>query len=225
MSGEQATASWVAGRTGVRPTSPPAERFSSESLIDEQSRPAAPEPDPEVEFTARGRSAGAHLIVVHDQYRAEMAEVRAALDAVRRGAAELGAVNARASDIGAARTALQTMALRANDWALGGYCQAQCLSLTQHHGMEDDGIFPHLRRSQPDLAPVLDRLGAEHLVIHDLLERIDDALVQLAQHPDDYAPISDAVDLLTDTITSHFAYEERELVAPLSRFGFYPGQL
>ncbi len=225
MSGEQATASWVAGRTGVRPTSPPAERFSSESLIDEQSRPAAPEPDPEVEFTARGRSAGAHLIAVHDQYRAEMAEVRAALDAVRRGAAELGAVNARASDIGAARTALQTMALRANDWALGGYCQAQCLSLTQHHGMEDNGIFPHLRRSQPDLAPMLDRLAAEHLVIHDVLERIDAALVQLAQHPDDNAPISDSVDLLTDTITSHFAYEERELVAPLSRFGFYTGQL
>ena len=225
MSGEQATASWVAGRTGVRPTSPPAERFSSESLIDEQSRPATPEPDPEVEFTARGRSAGAHLIAVHDQYRAEMAEVRAALDAVRRGAAELGAVNARASDIGAARTALQTMALRANDWALGGYCQAQCLSLTQHHGMEDNGIFPHLRRSQPDLAPMLDRLAAEHLVIHDVLERIDAALVQLAQHPDDNAPISDSVDLLTDTITSHFAYEERELVAPLSRFGFYTGQL
>jgi len=225
VSGEQATASWVAGRTGVRPTSPPAERFSSESLIDEQSRPAAPEPDPEVEFTARGRSAGAHLIAVHDQYRAEMAEVRAALDAVRRGAAELGAVNARASDIGAARTALQTMALRANDWALGGYCQAQCLSLTQHHGMEDNGIFPHLRRSQPDLAPMLDRLAAEHLVIHDVLERIDAALVQLAQHPDDNAPISDSVDLLTDTITSHFAYEERELVAPLSRFGFYTGQL
>jgi hypothetical protein len=225
VSGEDGAASWVARRSGLRPTPAPTRRFSGEWLIDEQSRPAAPEPDPDVEFTARGRSAGAHLIAVHEGYRAEMVEVRAALDTVRRGAAELGPMDARAWDIGEARTALQTMALRANDWALGGYCQAQCLSLTQHHGMEDDGIFPHLRRSQPDLAPVLDQLAAEHLVIHDVLERIDAALVHLAQHPDDYAPISDAVDLLTDTITSHFAYEERELVAPLSRFGFYPGQL
>ena len=30
-----------------------------------------------------------------------------------------------------------------------------------------------------------------------------------------------AVDLLSDTMTSHLSYEERELVEPLARFGFY----
>ena len=33
------------------------------------------------------------------------------------------------------------------------------------------------------------------------------------------------VDLLTDTLLSHLSYEERELVEPLARLGFYPGQL
>jgi hypothetical protein len=30
-----------------------------------------------------------------------------------------------------------------------------------------------------------------------------------------------AIDLLTDTLLSHLSYEERELVEPLARLGFY----
>jgi hypothetical protein len=30
-----------------------------------------------------------------------------------------------------------------------------------------------------------------------------------------------AVDLLTDAMSSHFSYEERELTEPLARLGFY----
>ena len=30
-----------------------------------------------------------------------------------------------------------------------------------------------------------------------------------------------AIDLLTDALLSHFAYEERELIEPLARHGFY----
>jgi hypothetical protein len=34
-----------------------------------------------------------------------------------------------------------------------------------------------------------------------------------------------AVDALTEALLSHFGYEERELVGPLSRHGFYAGQV
>ncbi len=34
-----------------------------------------------------------------------------------------------------------------------------------------------------------------------------------------------AVEALSSALLSHFAYEERELVGPLSRHGFYPGQI
>jgi hypothetical protein len=30
-----------------------------------------------------------------------------------------------------------------------------------------------------------------------------------------------AVDLVTDAMASHFSYEERELIEPLARLGFY----
>ena len=206
---------WLSRRTGITTSEPPAERHATTTVLDEGTRPSAPEPDDDVQFTARRAAAGRHLVDVHDHYRHEMAQVRDVLAQVKAGT----------EAIGDARSAINLMSIRANDWTLGGYCQAQCVALTGHHGMEDEAIFPHLRRSQPDLTGVLDRLDSEHLAIHDLLEQVDAALVHLAQHPTDYGPITEAVDLLTDTLLSHFAYEERELAGPLARFGMYPGQV
>lgn len=143
------------------------------------------------------------------------------------GAAQLGGSqgSAAAASIGAARGQLALVALRANAWTLGGLCQAHCRLLAEHHSMETGAIFPHLRRSQADLGAVLDRLDTEHDAIHDLIEDVDAALVRLAHDPADLGPVTAAIDLLTDALLSHFAYEERELVAPLARAGFYPGQL
>jgi hemerythrin superfamily protein len=55
--------------------------------------------------------------------------------------------------------------------------RSYCRVVTQHHTLEDRTVFPHLRRSDPELVPVLDRLAAEHETIADLLERVDGALV------------------------------------------------
>ena len=206
---------WLARRTGIEPTRPPGERFSARTVLDETTRPAADEPAPEVSFTRLGLSAGTHLVDVHDHYRDELAQVRDVLAQVRHGT--VGVADARAT--------LNAMTIRANNWTLGGICQAQCVSLTQHHTMEDASIFTHLGRHQSGLKPVLDRLAEEHLAIHELLEEIDAALIHLVGHPHDYSPITEAIDLLSDTLLSHFAYEERELIGPLARFGFYAGQV
>jgi hypothetical protein len=39
--------------------------------------------------------------------------------------------------------------------------------------------------------------------------------------PGDTSELGDAADLLTDILLSHLAYEERELIDPLARYGFY----
>ncbi|MFE2432714.1 hypothetical protein ACFXJ5_39160 [Streptomyces sp. NPDC059373] len=62
--------------------------------------------------------------------------------------------------------------------------------MTEHHRMEDVGIFHHLRRSQRDLKEALDRLHEEHHATHDVLESVDAALVRLAEHPGDYGPVT-----------------------------------
>lgn len=43
----------------------------------------------------------------------------------------------------------------------------------------DASVFPHLRRSEPGLGPVLDRLHEEHAVIHEVHEQFDRAVVRL----------------------------------------------
>ncbi len=100
--------------------------------------------------------------------------------------------------------------------------------VTQHHTLETTAVFPHLRAAEPPLAPVIDRLDAEHRVIHGVLETVDTALVaHLGQAAEihDFTAVDAALDLLTDALLSHLSYEERELLGPLSRHGMFPGQV
>jgi hypothetical protein len=54
------------------------------------------------------------------------------------------------------------------------------------------------------------------------LERVDGALTALvSSEPDAMTRVREAVDTLTDAMASHLSYEERELVEPLARYGFY----
>ncbi len=158
---------------------------------------------------------GQHLVDVHDHLRAELDRLHDLLDQVKAGAIS-------ASD---ARGALNEMTMRQNNWALGAYCAQYCSLLTQHHSLEDQAVFPHLRNSDAALTPVVDRLEQEHLVIHDVVLRLDRALVAHLHDPSDFDRLRDALGLLTDTLLSHLAYEEQQLVEPLARFGFFPGQL
>lgn len=112
------------------------------------------------------------------------------------------------------------MALRQNNWTLGTYCESYCRVVTTHHTIEDTSVFPHLRAAEPGLVPVIDRLEAEHRIIHDVIEQVDDALVALVRPSGEIGALRAAVDLLSDTLLSHLSYEERELVEPLARLGF-----
>ena len=129
-------------------------------------------------------------------------------------------VTTGALDAGAARSAIATMTMRQNNWTVGAYCASYCRLVTTHHSLEDQALFPRLRDADPRLAPVVDRLQEEHVVIHDVLERVDRALVDFVGGPDYGGHLLGAVDLLTDTLLSHLSYEERELVEPLARLGY-----
>ena len=182
---------------------------------DESSRPVAPPAPPDQVYGPRARAVGAHLVDVHDHLRRELAQVRDLLDQVRTGAV----------GVDRARGTLNAMTMRRNDWTLGAYCASYCTLVTGHHGLEDRAIFPHLRGSDARLGPVLDRLEQEHMIIHEVIEEVDRALVAIIDSPGDYGRLDEAVRALTDTLLSHLAYEEEQIVEPLERFGFYPGQL
>ncbi|WP_254909699.1 hemerythrin domain-containing protein [Micromonospora sp. NBS 11-29] len=213
--GGAAVAQQAPAALAVTPTPDPGVRLSTRRLWDETTRPSAPPPPAGHVYPPRGQAAGQHLVDVHDHLRQELAQVRDLLDQVTRGAVSPGG----------ARAALNEMTMRQNNWTLGAYCAAYCTVVTQHHGLEDASIFPHLRRADAGLAPVLDRLTEEHVVIHGVVESVDRALVELIGRPGDFTALREAVDLLTDTLLSHLSYEEHQIVEPLARHGFFPGQL
>jgi alkanesulfonate monooxygenase SsuD/methylene tetrahydromethanopterin reductase-like flavin-dependent oxidoreductase (luciferase family) len=165
--------------------------------------------------TEQGPQMGEHLIEVHDMLRRELDELRGLVTEVRAGALTAGA----------ARSALNGMAMRQNDWTLGAFCARYCRVVASHHLLEDEAVFPHLGSSDASLRPVIDRLTEEHHVIHDAIEAVDRALVEHINHPEDFEPLQAALDLLTDALLAHLTYEEHELVEPLNRLGFYPGQV
>nr|BFE56657.1 hypothetical protein GCM10020063_011830 [Dactylosporangium thailandense] len=194
--------------TLATPTADDGTRLSSERLWDESERPEGPESDLTVRYSARQRASGQHLVDVHDHLRQELAQVRDLVEQVAAGAL----------DLGRARSMINTMAMRQNNWTLGTYCESYCRVVTTHHTIEDMSLFPRLRAADPRLVPVVDRLEAEHHVIAEVLERVDAALVAMVARPEGIAEVRAAVDLLTDTLLSHLSYEERSLVEPLSRY-------
>jgi hypothetical protein len=199
-------------RFSVTPTPDDGRRLSDAQPWDESARPLGPPPDPERDYSAAELAAGRHLIDVHDGLRAELGRLRDAIEEVAAGA----------SDPTALRSFFNRMTIRQNNWTLGAFCQSYCRAVTGHHSLEDSSVFPHLGQADSRLEAVLARLGEEHEVIAEILEQIDAALVALvASEPDAMARVRESVDLITDAMASHFSYEERELVEPLARLGFY----
>ena len=196
------------------PTPDDGTRLSATLPWDETARPTYAAPD---DSSYPQAVVPQHLLDIHDHLRTELGTVRDLVDQVRRGQLT----------VGAARSVINTMTMRQNNWTLGAYCESYCRIVTGHHTLEDHSVFTHLRRRDPDLGAVLDRLQEEHVVIHDVLEQVDDALVGLVGAPSYGADattaldeLQRALDLLTDTLLSHLAYEERELIDPLARYGF-----
>lgn len=130
---------------------------------------------------------GQALVLLHDTFRRELALIR---DEVARGGPAPGAQ------------------LRVS-------CLTVCAGLHQHHHGEDVGMFPMLAQDAARaarLAPVLDRLRAEHAVIAALLDELQAVVRADASGGDD---VLREVDRLVAELERHLAYEEEQLVPVL----------
>jgi alkanesulfonate monooxygenase SsuD/methylene tetrahydromethanopterin reductase-like flavin-dependent oxidoreductase (luciferase family) len=205
-----ATARQLQARLGISPTPDDGVRLSAETVWDESSRPLAPAPDPAASYTESDRSYARELVGVHNHLRSE-------LDGLRDMIAQ---VAAGSLDVATARSEINKLTMRQNQWTVGAYCEGYCRLVGLHHTIESTQLFPGLSRLDGRLAPVTERLHAEHEVIAGLLARVDAALVALVTDPVRGMPeLEAAVDLLTDALLSHLSYEEHQLLEPLARFG------
>ena len=204
------TARGLRERLGVSPTPDGGVRLSAETVWDESARPLGPAPDPAARYTESDRSYARDLVGVHNHLRSELDGLRDMISQVAAGSL----------DVATARSEINKLTMRQNQWTVGAYCESYCRLVGLHHTIESTQLFPGLSRLDSRLVPVTERLHAEHEIIAGLLSRVDAALVALVTDPVRGMPaLEAAVDLLTDALLSHLSYEEHQLLEPLARFG------
>jgi hypothetical protein len=99
-------------------------------------------------------------------------------------------------------------------WRLRVSCLTYCRFVHLHHWNEDVNIFPALRRSNPALGPVVDRLEEDHRKVSELLDEIEASARALAAGDEGSRNrLSSSLEDLGTYLLEHLAFEE-EAVAP-----------
>ena len=154
------------------------------------------------------------LLWVHSMIRRDLGIVAALAEAVGHGL-EPGELRDRIDD------------LRANGplWQLKVNCLHYCRFVHSHHNVEDAALFPVLRRVNPDLDPVVDRLEADHRQVSVLLDEVEAAASDLTgdNHGEGRARVVAALEALGAALLDHLDFEERSIESTLARMGTWAG--
>jgi hypothetical protein len=85
-------------------------------------------------------------------------------------------------------------------------------------------LFPRLRRTNPALNPVVDKLEADHVAVAGLLDEVDGAARALGNNADRAARqrLSQALQTLSTDLLAHLAYEEDQISDTLRTWTRWP---
>jgi hypothetical protein len=153
------------------------------------------------------------LQMVHDMVRHDLAVCRALADEVAAGVAP--------EQVRARITSLQTSGPL---WKLRVNCLYYCRVVHTHHRIEDATLFPAIRRTNPELGPVVDKLEADHRRVSHLLDEVEDGAEALRQQDDAPARtrmVAALNDLAGDLLT-HLEFEEEAIGPALLAWEAWP---
>ena len=182
------------------------------TLLDDRTRPKAPALDGATEAQ---KLPGRHLKLIHRHHLQQVGQVRRMLDLVAEGAAQPDAL----------REAVGGLDLQESMRLFGNLCGQECEMLTAHHDIESQYLFPALhQRGNDGIRKVVERLMAEHEIIHHHLAALEGGVAALMQRQsaETFAAVKNTFLALERIIKSHFNYEETELETAI---GFYGVQL
>lgn len=176
-------------------------------FLDDATRPPVPVLE---NLTEAQRAPGHHLRMIHDHLRDNMKTLGKLIE------------RANARTVTAADIAAETdnMAMVANYRRFGNLCGQHCGIVNTHHTIEDHHLFPVLAQQGPAFKAIADRLTAEHVVIHELLERLVEALNALAAEPSEtrFTDAREIYHALERVLLSHLGWEEEAMGDALGYF-------
>src|SRR5262249_5004717 len=115
------------------------------------------------------------------------------------------------------------LAMVTNFRRFGNLCGQHCQIVNTHHSIEDAYLFPAIAAQSDGYRGVAERLQAEHVVVHALLERQIDALNALVTSPsaEHFADAVEVFEALDRVLSSHLGYEEEQIGDAIGYFGIF----
>jgi predicted glycoside hydrolase/deacetylase ChbG (UPF0249 family) len=162
-------------------------------------------------ITPAQRAAGEHLRQIHDHLRHNMVTLGKLIERANAGGMTREEIAAETGDL----------AMVANYRRFGNLCGQYCQVVNTHHSIEDYHLFPALAAQGPAFKEIADRLRAEHVVVHELLERLVEALNALAAEPSPsrFEDAKTVYHALERVLLSHLGWEEDAMGDALGYFG------
>lgn len=153
------------------------------------------------------------LLAIHAHLRRDLATVRRLTEDVRAGLSPDGIT-------------VEIRHLETNSplWRLKFGCLHYCRFVHLHHTIEDAAVFPLVRKHDPSLNRVVDRLEEDHLTVHRITERIAAAAEGLASDAsgESRMRLVQGLSELEEHLLAHLAFEEESLGPLLSSWKAWP---
>jgi hypothetical protein len=124
----------------------------------------------------------------------------------------------------AAAEAIRSLEVSGPLWQLKVNCLQYCRFVHGHHHLESAMLFPALRRANPALGPVVDKLEADHAAVATLLDQVSAAADELTGpgEPAARGRLVAGLRELSDVLLAHLAYEEDNVSATLAAMTSWP---
>jgi primosomal protein N'' len=119
---------------------------------------------------------------------------------------------------------LETLRSSGTLWQFQLSCLRYCRFVHSHHHAEDTDFFGELEQTNPALAPVVERLRAEHRAVSDHLDAVEAAARALTDSDsvDARRAVTDGLEALEEHLLAHLEYEERVVAATARRLPGHP---
>jgi hypothetical protein len=159
----------------------------------------------------RGQALVDELLWIHGIIRSNLATIASVVEQISGGA-----------PVAQVRAQIDELASTSVIWTLRVNCMRYCSLVHSHHHLEDIALFPGLRRANPALHNIIDKLAADHVAVAGYLDAVEAAADRIIADESARIELADALRGLAAHLLTHLDYEEANITPTLRRLTDWP---